>query len=425
MVRNLILLMEMLAVVYGIATFFGKRVKYDIKTVSFIIAEILLTTLINEYNFPVYLFSVSYIIVFVYGLTEYEEGIKETILSCLLTFGIVIVLQQIVYILIYFLLNKDDGLRNIFLTNLGCFLIIGALMHHDWLNKFYKFILKNRKMYIGLLMFVCICLLGDIFEVKQTSYLSGKDCLQLLYFTGLMAVVITEWQRTKVETEKKKAEMEMNKLYYSAYEELIAYIRDRQHDIKNHINTIYSIIYTTNSYEELVERQKQYCDFVMESSKETQILLAAGNPLISGFLYQKDQEIKSRGMQVDYKLEKISFPLAATEYELIEMLGILVDNAIEELEEADHASKKIVIGYTWDEQWDIFYVSNTSRNYSTAEIARFFERNYSSKGNGRGIGLDKMRRKLQQLDGGIKAEIKLYDGEQYLEFSTMLPRKEK
>ncbi|MBO5473942.1 MAG: GHKL domain-containing protein [Lachnospiraceae bacterium] len=214
----------------------------------------------------------------------------------------------------------------------------------------------------------------------------------------------------------------MNRLYYSAYEELVALIRDRQHDIKNHINTIYSIIYTTNSYEELVERQKQYCNFVLESSKETQILLAAGNPLISGFLYQKNQEIKSRGMQVDYKLEKISFPLAATEYEIIEMLGILVDNAIEELAEADHESKKIVIGYTWDEQWDIFYVANTSRNYSTAEIARFFERNYSSKGNGRGIGLDKMRRKLQQLDGGIKAEMEPYGEAQYLKFSIMLPK---
>lgn len=422
MVRNLGLLMEMLAIVYGTATFFGKKVKYDIKTVLFIISVILLSTLINEYQLPVYLSSLSYIIIFIYSLLEYDEGIKGTVLNFLLTSGMMIALQQIFYIVVFFLLPDNNEICNVLLIHVGCLGILWILMHYEIMNKCYKAILKNRKIYISLMFFVCICLLGDLIEAKNQNYLSGKDYLQLLYFIGLMFVVINEWQRSKVETEKKKAELEMNRLYYSAYEELVALIRDRQHDIKNHINTIYSIIYTTNSYEELVERQKQYCNFVLESSKETQILLAAGNPLISGFLYQKNQEIKSRGMQVDYKLEKISFPLAATEYEIIEMLGILVDNAIEELAEADHESKKIVIGYTWDEQWDIFYVSNTSRNYSTAEIARFFERNYSSKGNGRGIGLDKMRRKLQQLDGGIKAEMEPYGEAQYLKFSIMLPK---
>lgn len=423
MVENLVLLMEMLAVVYGIATFFGKKVKYDIKTVSFIISEILLTTIINEYNFPVYLFSISYIIVFVYGLVEYGEGVKETVLSCLLTFGLIIVLQQLFYIIVYFLLSGNDGLLNIFLTNLSCSVVFFGLMHYDLLNRFYKMILNNRKVYVGLLLFVCVCLLGDIFEVKETSYLSGKDCFQLLYFTGLMIVVIAEWQRTKIETEKRKTEIEINKLYYSAYEELIMLIRDRQHDIKNHINTIYSIIYTTNSYEELVSRQKDYCNFVLESGKETQILLAADNPLIAGFLYQKEQEIKRHNIEFECRLEAIAFPLIVSEYEIIEMWGILVDNAIEALLESNFERKKIVIGYIGQDQWDIFYVSNTSRHYSKEEIEKFFQRNYSSKGSGRGIGLDKIRRKLKQLDGGIKVINKMEENEQYLEFSVMLPVK--
>ena len=123
-------------------------------------------------------------------------------------------------------------------------------------------------------------------------------------------------------------------------------IRDRQHDIKNHINAIYSMIYTTNNYEDLVARQKQYCDFVLESGKETQILLAADNPLIAGFLYQKEQEAKQQHIRVEYRLQKIIFPLLVSEYELIEMLGILLDNAIEALIVSDLEQKKIIVGYS-------------------------------------------------------------------------------
>lgn len=421
MVKNLGLLMEMLAIVYGIAAFFGKKVKYDVKTVSFIMSEILLTTLINENNLPSYLFSLSYLIIFVYGLGEYEEGIKGTILNFLLLSGTMIVLQQVWYYIIFFLLPNNNVMQNILLINAGCFFTLWIFMHCELFNKFYKFIINNTKIYIGLLLFLCTYLLIDLLKAKNVTYLLGKDSLQLLYLTGLMAVVIVEWQKTKVETEKRKAEIELNSLYSSAYEELIMLIRDRQRDIKNHINTIYSMIYTTDTYEELVERQKKYCDFVLDSNKETQLLLAVDNPLLAGFLFQKVQEIKSHNIQAEYYLETIRFPLAATEYEIIELLGILVDNAIEALLTSDLGKRKIVIGYKREDQWDIFYVSNTSRSYSEEEIQRFFQRNYSSKGKGRGIGLDKVRRKLKQLDGGIKVEGKAYDEEQYLEFSMMLP----
>lgn len=423
MVRGLGLLMELLATIYGIAAFFGKKVKYDIKTVSFIISEIVLSTLMNEYNLPIYLLSLSYIIILIYGLAEFEEGIKETILSFLLTSGVVIVLQQIFYVIVFLLLADNNELQNIFLINTGCFVVLWVFMHFEVLNRFYRLILKNRKIYIGLLLFVCICLLANLLEAKDQSYLLGKDYLQLLYFIGLMAIVIDEWQRSRIETEKRKAETEINKLYYSAYEELIILIRDRQHDIKNHINTIYSIIYTTDSYEELVNRQKDYCNFVLESGKETKILLAVDNPLIAGFLYQKEQEIKQYNIEIEYKLEVISFPLLVSEYEIIEMLGILIDNALEALLESDFEKKKIIIGYRREYKWDIFYVSNISIFYAKEEIEKFFQRNYSTKGNGRGIGLNKIRKKLKQLDGGIKVLNKSEENEQYLEFSIMLPVK--
>ncbi len=421
MVKNFGLLMEMLAIVYGIAAFFGKKVKYDIKTVSFIMSEILLTTLINENNLPSYLFSLSYLIIFIYGLSEYEEGIKGSLLSCLLTVGIITMLQQVFYYTVFIFLPSNNVLQNIFLINSFCFILLWVFMHYKFFNTFYNFILKNTKIYIGLLLFLGTYLLIDLLKAKNETYLLGKDSLQLLYLTGLIAVVIAEWQKTKIEMEKRRAEMELNSLYSSAYEELIMLIRDRQHDIKNHINTIYSMIYTTDTYEELVERQKKYCDFVLESGRETQLLLAVDNPLLAGFLFQKVQEIRSHNIQAEYRLETIRFPLAATEYEIIELLGILVDNAIETLITSNLESRKILIGYKREEQWDIFYVSNTSRFYSEEEIQTFFQRNYSSKGKGRGIGLDKVRRKLKQLDGGIKAECKAYDGEQHLEFSLMLP----
>ena len=67
-----------------------------------------------------------------------------------------------------------------------------------------------------------------------------------------------EWQKSRIDAGKRKTQLELNKLYYSAYEELIQSMREKQHDYKNHINAMQGILYSTDNCNIAIEELKKY-----------------------------------------------------------------------------------------------------------------------------------------------------------------------
>ncbi|MCM1386132.1 MAG: GHKL domain-containing protein [Bacillus sp. (in: Bacteria)] len=222
----------------------------------------------------------------------------------------------------------------------------------------------------------------------------------------------------------------MNRLYYDAYDQLIMLVRERQHDMKNHIGAILGMVYATDNYEELAEKQKEYCHYVMEQNEKTKLVLSTGNPLISGFLYSKIQEAESKGIKMEYHIGVMKIERVLPEYELIEMMGILTDNAIEALSKTDEEQKeafkeiRILLKELEEENCVELTVANTSKHYDDDMTQHFFESGYSSKGKGRGIGLSKLKRLVKEKKGDIIVSNELYHMRNYLTFTVRLPKNE-
>ena len=70
-------------------------------------------------------------------------------------------------------------------------------------------------------------------------------------------------------------------------------------------------------------------------------------------------------------------------------------------------------------------VANTSAYLEEDITEYFFETGYSSKGNGRGIGLSKLKRMVYEKMGDIIVSNENYDDSNYLKFSIMIPAKTK
>ena len=161
------------------------------------------------------------------------------------------------------------------------------------------------------------------------------------------------------------------------------------------------MIYTIDNYDELVESQKKYCDDVIEKNKETKLLLSIGNPLIAGFLYRKYQEAQKQQITIECKSATSGNDYFVPEYELIEFLGILIDNAIDALNANTLADKRIYVQINDREQELSILVANISRHYDMNEIGKFFQKDFTSKGKGHGIGLTKLRKMVKSRDGDI------------------------
>ena len=102
----------------------------------------------------------------------------------------------------------------------------------------------------------------------------------------LLGAVTYMWQKNQYKVREQKMILRMHQLYGEGYQNLITEVRRKQHDFQNHLNTIYSLHYTCNTYEELVKQQEMYMDAIQEENKYSK-LLKIGNPIIIGFLYGK------------------------------------------------------------------------------------------------------------------------------------------
>lgn len=430
MVSGIIILIELFAYLYCFAEFFGKKIKINIYAVVLIILDMFLMTGINWYGFPKPFSSLIYIAMFLYGLLCYGESPKLTLVNCVLASVTVTLLQLILFLPMYYLFftKYEQGQLNELLINVMCLLLIVLCSRKIRLKKLSDIVIKHNKLIVRVSLLVILGFVIYFYQLKGNRKITSGGFVQLIYFLGIFLFIIYEWQKSRMDVEKKKTQLEMNQLYYDAYDQLILLVRQRQHDMKSHIAAIRSLIFTTNNYDELIAKQKEYCDYVMDQNEKTRLVLSVENPLIAGFLYSKIQEAENKGIEVEYHVSMRKESLIIPEYELIEIGSVLVDNAIDALcnpptdtDEKKSCRKICIAMKEIDEKVEII-VANTSDYYEDDMTERFFEIGYSNKGKGRGIGLSKLKRLVHDRKGDIIVSNEFYGDRNYLTFTINLPK---
>ncbi len=431
MIGHLKILVELFTYLYCLAELFGRKFKISIYAVIIVILGMFLAVGIDDYGFPEYFSSLVYVGIFLYGLVCYGESIKLTLVNCVLAGIIITIFQLIVFLPLYVFFFKQYGqaLINELLINIGCAVFIIFCGRKARFKIVSDYIIKRDKLLIGAAVLI-LCGFGlNFYQMKKDGTILKEAYIQMVYFILIFLFVIYEWQKSRLDAEKKKAQLEMNRLYFDAYDRLILLVRQRQHDMKSHIGAIRSMIYTTDNYAELVAKQEEYCDYIIEENEKNRLVLSVKNPLIAGFLYSKLQEADSRDITIDYCINMPKESLVLPEYELIEMAGILLDNAMDALEKFPLQTtekvqeKKIRFAIEETEEGLVLTTANTSDYYAEDMTAQFFETGYSSKGKDRGIGLAKLKRMVSGRKGSIIVSNEFYDDSNYLTFTIELPKK--
>ncbi|MDE7341104.1 MAG: GHKL domain-containing protein [Lachnospiraceae bacterium] len=432
---NLKVVVELFTYIYCLAELFGKKLRISIHAVAFIIVDLFFVMGINDFGFPEYFRSLGYIAMFLYGLLYYGESIKITLVNCFLSATIIIVLQLLALfpLYLYYLVSIQCGYDivdviyaintlNELVINIGCFLVIFVFSRKVKLKKLSDFFMRRNRLIVSISVLI-LCGLGiSFYQIVNKGMILNDVYIQMVYFVLIFLFVIYEWQKSRMDVEKKKAQLEMNRLYYDAYDQLIMLVRERQHDMKNHISAILSMIYTAEDFEELKIKQTEYCGYVIEQNEKTKLVLSSGNPLIAGFLYSKIREAENYNITIEYKIGIEKTETVIPEYELVEMAGILLDNAIEELNNMseDEITRKIYLSIRETGDGIELIVANTSPCYEEDMTAHFFEPGYSSKGQNRGIGLSKLKRLVQDRKGNIMVYNRLRNDMNYLTFEIIL-----
>lgn len=274
--------------------------------------------------------------------------------------------------------------------------------------------LQNKEVFLLLTLMICMgTILFWLIGYKKIDWMEFDSALILYICITFILTLSVQLIKYKLKVKEAEIELKMYQVYSEPFQALIDNIRLKQHEFDNHINTIYSLHFSYHTYEELVEAQKQYCENIVGDNRFNK-LLAKDNSVIRGFLYARFIEIDKKGIEISYQVSIGELEVGVPLYKIVEILGDLINNAVEALEVSGE-KKRMHVSILEADNFMI-EVRNECMYLSYSSIEKFFNKGYSKKGEGRGLGLYNVKQICEEYGLKIISECKEIDKENWLSF---------
>lgn len=426
MITNVCLLLEALSVVFCLHCLYGEKFKLDIATTSFLAIDMILMTAINYYNLPEASSMIIYPIIAVYCGMKYGFKLKVLLINLVLCVILVGGIQIIVLIPMYYILSIFHfSLMQLLIVNTLTFLIELFILPKCGLERLTNY-LQSKEDLLIISSIICLSITAFcIVAYKEFKLLELNQTILLFACIVFILVLNGQLNRYKVKSTEIEAELKIHKLYADSFQSLISTIRLKQHEFENHISTVYSQHYMYDTYEDLVNAQKNYCEQILKENRFNK-LLTKGNPVIISFLYGKLIEIDKKGINVTYTVSIDDMDIGVPIYKIVEILGNLIKNAVEAIEKTENANEIFILMIENKDKGILdIEIRNESPYIDPNHISTFFAKGYSEKGEGRGLGLYNVQNICQEYKLTIYPENKEINGKHWLSFriSNKLPDK--
>lgn len=192
-------------------------------------------------------------------------------------------------------------------------------------------------------------------------------------------------------------------------------LRERSHEFMNKLHVILGLLHMKNF--------TQLEEFILKTANNYQLEIGAlqgkiRSPVIAGFLLSKIDRARSRGLKLLLS-DDCDLPDNGSEQQiaaLITVLGNLIENAIEALDQQPQGEIHVMLHY--QNAWLTCEVSDDGPGIATDGLAAIFERGFSSKGDQRGVGLFLVKQQTESLGGSVTVES---EPDVYTQFLVQLP----
>ena len=274
-------------------------------------------------------------------------------------------------------------------------------------------------LFLFVIIFLLMISLGE-----KAGYSEEALLLNCVLFTVCMFVssilIVNCTKSIKAEEEKRAEERRQQILedYVTNLEKMLDDTRAFRHDYKNVLSTMAGFIREdkTEELKEFFDKQIMAATIDEEAQNDAWKSVRLIFPMeLKGFLYEKVLVAFARNVQIHIAVKEEICVLYDKMRDLVRLLGIYIDNALEAAGAASDGEVWVILNYT--PKGVLFRVEN---NYSEKpDISRMYQKGYSTKGEGRGLGLFTSK----ELLGGhadMYHELNVTDDKviQYLEVET-------
>lgn len=227
----------------------------------------------------------------------------------------------------------------------------------------------------------------------------------ILIVCAMLGWLFHEQKRVQIMENRMKA----TENYIPIIDELVAEVRSRQHEFSNKLLAISSILQSSEDVKVAREQVSKYVDNVQLTNEQHE-LLNMDHKVIAGFLYTKMKRAEQLRMNlhIERSVSVSAFP--CEDFDLIEVLGILIDNAIE----ACYGGDTILIRMMQLNDRYELTVSNPAGYMSNEQFMQIFQLGFSTKSthsHARGFGLYNVQHIAKQYNGKIIARNEQKNGQ--------------
>lgn len=256
--------------------------------------------------------------------------------------------------------------------------------------------IKDSKNYIIMILIISSLLFSAIFYLCLFKY----NYIQILIVAFIMVVIYTIISIVTIQTfnqkNKLKSEYEVLLTNLNEYENLLERQRIMNHENKNQLLAIKGLLDNNSTATDYINTllDTEYVDVDNLISKTNRI--PSGG--LKGLIYYKMLLMKNKKIDVNLEVNNNSknkyLEISPKDnQELCKIVGVFLDNAIEEVEELEE--KHINIIYNSSNEYIIIKISN---NYIHSNFDKIGEKGYTTKGKGHGYGLKLVNEIVKQND---------------------------
>ena len=354
-----------------------------------------------------------YLLTLLYVKISYETSWKDSLITVMLSVLLGGLAELICFFPFGFVFNGrwSESVNNL-LASTASAVLCYVLVKRVPISYLRKWCQKKEVWYIAVVVFSLLLMVTTIVNYNMTFEFELVDYIYI--FVGLVLLWVLSSRLMRYHYEER-----LRKKYFMAFESVIVQIRSRQHKFQNHLDAVYSLHNIYDEYEVLVEEQKKYLRKLTDYEMPAEVMILQ-NPILIAHVYEKITEAQEAGLRIRMKLTCSLEDCEVDDIHMVEVLGTLLDNAIQDMKETGQT--EFLIFEVKKEDGIIIRVANPHEELKNQEIRQMFERGYSTKGENRGIGLHHVKNLARKYKMELLVENRIIEEKNYIFFSVMIGR---
>lgn len=288
---------------------------------------------------------------------------------------------------------------------------IQSIFFISFINKVFSSEISKTHKRIILMLFLTITL--SLF----LSLLKLPNKFHIL-FLALLPLLIYILLTRMIKLLQADSNLLVERKYSKKIEDIILSLRSKKHDFSNHLHVI-NHLFKSKRYEDLHIYLNELCADLDVS----QTLIHLNNSSIAGLLQSKYEAAKKRNLSFHIEVKHLMPKTGMQNYELIQVIGNLLDNAFDAEFEATKNQDSIVpqVSVRISQLLNSFLVISVHNKHSVIPKHKhtlIFKEGYSTKYKHTGLGLASIKKVIDKAQGRLEVNSSEKNG---TTFSIFIP----